>query len=93
MSKDGERSRSPKSFKSADDSDLETRMLALWTKSIQPLVQEQSDKTLKLSQQQNDTFTGAVKGMVVGIVSTEIKELEGKMQNCVGGVNTEFGKQ
>ena len=30
--------------------------------------------------------------MVVGIVSTEIKELEGKMQNGFVEVNTQFGK-
>jgi hypothetical protein len=65
MSKAGERSRSPKSTQSAEDSELETIMLALWNKSIQLLVQEQ-----------NDTFQGAVKGMVVGIVSTEVKQLE-----------------
>jgi len=80
MSKEGERSRSPKSSKT-DDSDLETRMLALWTKSIQPLVTEQ-----------NDTFCGVVKGMVVGIVSTEIKDLENKMQTGFVEVNTKFGK-
>ena len=78
MSKDGERSRSPKSSK-VDDSDIETRMLAIWTKSIQPLVVEQ-----------NDTFCGVVKGMVVGIVSTEIKDLEGKMQSGFVEVNTKF---
>ena len=84
MSKAGERSRSPKTNATQNGeevNDLETRMLALWNKSIQPLADEQ-----------NKTFQGAIQGMVVGIVSTEVKELESKMQSGFVEVNEKFSK-
>ena len=82
MSKAGERSRSPKSTQSAEDSELEARILSVWTKTIQPLAQEQ-----------NDTFQGAIKGMVVGIVSTEVKQLEQQMQDGFVEVHTKFDEK
>ena len=66
MSKDGNRSRSPKnSQQSAEESDLEIKMLAMWTKTIEPLMQEK-----------NNACETAVKGLVVGFVSAEVKKLE-----------------
>ena len=71
MSKDGNRSRSPKnSQQSAEASDLETQMLAMWTKTIEPLMHEK-----------NEGFESAVKGLVIAVVSAEVKKLETKMES------------
>jgi len=84
MSKAGERSRSPKTQNATQNgeeanTDLETRMLALWKQTLAPLADEQ-----------NKTFQTAIQGMVVGIVSTEVKELETKMQSGFVEVNEKF---
>jgi len=85
MSKAGERSRSPKTVvpvASVDDvSDLESRMLAMWNKTIQPLADEQ-----------HKVQGEKIKGMVVGIVSTEVKQLEQKMQSGFVEVNEKFSQ-
>ena len=76
MSQDG-RSRSPK--QSAADSDLETKMSAMWTKTIEPLMQEK-----------NNACETAVKGLVVGLVSGEVNQLEAKMETGFVEVHEKF---
>ena len=76
MSKHDNRSRSPKdSTPEESNESIEDKIMSLWKKQIEPLLDEESAAREK----QNEARETALKGLVVGLVSSEVNRLEGKM--------------
>ena len=77
------RSRSPHNKgdeKGASDvSELEVKMLAMWNKTIQPMVEEQNNESQK-----------AIQGLVVGLVSGEVNRIETKVAGLETKVDDGF---
>ena len=83
LEKTQDRSRSPRTGDKKDDqedvSELEAKMLAMWNKSIEPLMQEKHDAVVK-----------GIQSMVVGIVSGEVTRIETKVVGLETKVDSGF---
>ena len=83
MSKDGNtnRSRSPRGSLDDEGESMETKLMVLWNKQIEPLMAAQNEVRDKVLAEQNEARDTAVKSLVCGLVSSEVKRLEEKMDS------------